>query len=349
MLHTRVKIRGIYTTALTGLLLENRYLIIEPSEPIQDRFNLPFVEGPEDILVLDKKDKHGVVLRGKKQAVESLLALLKEMLPDMAVRRRNGKPARSRFSSCEKREGDHTVQGEEFPQEKEERIEIEFPQQTKIRLDELRARWVPTLPYHHSLKTARSEEVNGAEGHWVAPSPGVLCEQATSLRQELVFSEYAPGHTLWIHHVKPSGRVFQSRGKVQQYTNKRLMLLRTFKPGGTYDALELPKEPGDWGIIEAEEGAWHFRRRYFTGKGALKGEIYNINTPVEFLPGGIRYLDLELDVVKKAGELPRLIDCPHLERMARRGILTPSLVKKAWETAYLLLFQLQSENSLRFL
>ena len=75
------------------------------------------------------------------------------------------------------------------------------------------------------------------------------------------------------------------------------------------------------------------RHRYFTREGKTIGEYYNINTPVELYPYGARYLDLEIDVVHRAGESPGIIDREKLALLAKRGGIGPTLEARAIRTA----------------
>jgi hypothetical protein len=48
-----VRVRGIYTTALTALLLQQGSTIVDASPTIQQRFGLPQREAPEDVSICD--------------------------------------------------------------------------------------------------------------------------------------------------------------------------------------------------------------------------------------------------------------------------------------------------------
>lgn len=70
MAGVRVKIRGIYATALTGLLLKRGFEIVSPSEVIRARFGLPESPGPEEVLIVDRRDKQGVAIEGVRGSSE---------------------------------------------------------------------------------------------------------------------------------------------------------------------------------------------------------------------------------------------------------------------------------------
>jgi len=61
----RVKVRGVYTTAATRRLLDAGYEVVEPSEPIRDRFGDVFGEGPADTEVRGSDEYLGVYVAGE--------------------------------------------------------------------------------------------------------------------------------------------------------------------------------------------------------------------------------------------------------------------------------------------
>ena len=70
---------------------------------------------------------------------------------------------------------------------------------------------------------------------------------------------------------------------------REIALRREIKPGGTYDGLDVEKEAGDYAITLFQEGAWSSRTSYYGSGGRLKGEYWNINTPIEIYPEKIHY------------------------------------------------------------
>ena len=59
----KVKIRGIYTTALTQLLKEERVDVVQPSSVITERFNMENIE-PATTIIYDKDDLNGITISG---------------------------------------------------------------------------------------------------------------------------------------------------------------------------------------------------------------------------------------------------------------------------------------------
>ncbi len=58
-----------------------------------------------------------------------------------------------------------------------------------------------------------------------------------------------------------------------------------------------------------------------------------MNTPVELYPHRIRYVDLEVDVVRRPGEPPVLIDQEDLQEAKRHRLVLPPLYERALEEA----------------
>lgn len=71
-----VRIRGIYATALTRLVSEAGHEIVGASEPIRERFDRAFGDGPADLAIRTTADRQGVGLHGEPDAVEGGRALL---------------------------------------------------------------------------------------------------------------------------------------------------------------------------------------------------------------------------------------------------------------------------------
>ena len=68
----RVRIRGIYATALTAACLDAGHAVVQASEPIRERFDATFPDDPADVTVETTADRQGVGLSGDPDAVASL-------------------------------------------------------------------------------------------------------------------------------------------------------------------------------------------------------------------------------------------------------------------------------------
>lgn len=60
----KVRVRGVYTTAATRLLLDAGHEVVEPSEPIRERFDISFGDGPAGVEVRNSDDYLGVYVVG---------------------------------------------------------------------------------------------------------------------------------------------------------------------------------------------------------------------------------------------------------------------------------------------
>jgi len=429
-----LRIRGIYATALTGLLRRHGFKVVQPSEPIRERFGLEPDQEPYDLDLNDLEDRQGVFISGEREGLEQLIDILQQELPDVIVRRfelglyavyrgiarssgpggtlidlgsalgllpegqlhpsetvtvqvaalpgRGAEPIlrqmiglpghyavlissgriaasrkitdygeRMRLSwlgaelapqgwgivwhtaaagrgrtalaedigrlSMQVAKLEERAEAPESPAlllEGEAAAQLEFPGGSKARLDELRGELLPTVPGHHRY---RAHVESAAE-------PG----------EQLAFPQV--GDELLIEHVKPDGQTLQlGRGRVIEADpqGRALKLEREIKTPGRYDGLGVGKEPGDRAVTALRDLAWGYRTSYYSTAGEFKGEYYNINTPIEVYPDRLRYIDLEIDVVRLPGGESQVIDEEELERTVQEGWITERLAEHAREVA----------------
>ncbi|MFB6490546.1 MAG: DUF402 domain-containing protein [Thermoproteus sp. AZ2] len=76
----KVRIRGIYSTALARLAIDKGYKIVQPTPAIVERLGLEVDNGPPDITVKDHESKAGVIVLGKCDATSAFLSTLRETL-----------------------------------------------------------------------------------------------------------------------------------------------------------------------------------------------------------------------------------------------------------------------------
>lgn len=83
-----IKIRGIYSTALTRLMLDNDFRITSATNVIKSRFDLePNVEIP-DVEIFDNiKEKQGVVVLGKEKGIKLIEDIFKDNFKDVVIRK----------------------------------------------------------------------------------------------------------------------------------------------------------------------------------------------------------------------------------------------------------------------
>ena len=81
----RVRVRGIYTTALTKLALDAGWTVVDASEPIERRFDTDFATGGHDVTVETTDNRQGVGVAGEPAAVDALTARLADVGIDACV------------------------------------------------------------------------------------------------------------------------------------------------------------------------------------------------------------------------------------------------------------------------
>lgn len=109
------------------------------------------------------------------------------------------------------------------------------------------------------------------------------------------------------------------------------VLRRTFKGKGIYDGLMIPKEPGDYDLMEFSTNSYIILHKYFSNKKEFKGIYININTPPEISDEQIRYFDLEVDVIAKSNGETKILDLDKLRRIYEENIITKTIYEKVLE------------------
>lgn len=451
---TKVRVRGIYSTALTKILLDGGFEIAQPSTSLMERFGLKENNDFPDIRVENRQDQQGVHMEGEKKPLDNFASVLQSRLDDVVIRRWpvtvngvykglikkgkaedglvwvnigavTGKLAKEETSGAEdeeivvqvKREqtsvenpnlttkiktvGKYAILtpkhkvgvslkirdlqkrnrlyklGEELiskdwgiiwrsqaadqPREMlenevatlaEERknvmelaevveaptllrkgnclIDVEFPALSKKELDEIRSSIIPTLDGHHRYKACGgkvSSAVDMAERLLLHGQPHNEVEE---LFKRSVKPEYPTvGSNIEIEHVKLSGRVFSlGQALVEKLDGDSICFSRVMKASGVYDGLGVRKEAGDLAVTEGKLGGWHFKTKYFSWSGRLKGTYFNLNTPIELYPYGIRYVDLEVDVCVWPDGRVKKVDEDKLEKTVQTGVISVKLAKK---------------------
>jgi protein associated with RNAse G/E len=304
-----IKIRGIYSTALTQFAIENSFSIVEPSKEIRERFkNYKKFDSkvPFNIEIKDLEDRQGILLRGEEKLLKQLAYYIQSVFFDAIIR--------------EMKDDGHLY------------IVIEFPYLSKSILDEFRNKVVPTVPNHHRLRIISSEYVDLMERLELSNHPEKREIVGKNLEEKFIWERFEKGKEVSIEHVKVDGRIiFLSEGEVieKNRNEKRLILKRSkFKGRQSYDGLNIPKEPGDYAITELKEGEWFYKHTYYRKNGTLLGEYYNLNTPIEIYPDKIRYVDLEVDVVKWPHGKVEILEEDLLEKRVKDGFINSELSKK---------------------
>ncbi|MEM2102935.1 MAG: ribonuclease E/G [Candidatus Bathyarchaeia archaeon] len=83
----KARIRGVYSTALTKLLLDNGFDIVAPSAACKERLGLEDEDAAPDITIEDRYDRHGIRTMGSREATDRLRDVLQSNLDDVIVRK----------------------------------------------------------------------------------------------------------------------------------------------------------------------------------------------------------------------------------------------------------------------
>ncbi len=328
-------VRGIFTTALSALLSGNQFVITQPSSTSAKRFNMGPRYSAIDVSITDRNDKQGIIVEGIADQAESVIEFLRDRLYDLVVREKDP------LDLSTLRPGERYQIGFGHAL-----YDVEFPGGSKLTLDSFRNNVLPTVDGHHQLKMIASDKVDEAEIR-LRDFPEKRSEISRNLMEQLVFKRNQVGSIVQMEHVKLNGSVlYLSEGKILNFKDSTLILKREFSSAGSfYDGLGIPKERGDYAITEVEEKSWKLRHSYFTADGHLKGEFYNVNTATEFYPGVVRYVDLEVDVIKVPGQNPKIIDRDKLQYDVRKGYVTERLAADAIVTAESIVRSLMNPRS----
>jgi len=334
----KARVRGIYSTALTKLLLGHNFEIVQPSDIIKERLRIPASSEDRltpDIDIYDRLDRQGVNVVGSMDAIETLASILQSSIDDVIFRRRI-----SIFDEL-----DYSVEGfdsnyaREFTRNETEkkiiiepsqgRLNVEFPFLSKKKLDNLRGMVTPTIDGHHYYKACGgriSSLLDMAERMLEIGSPP---NEVENLFKETIRSEYPDvGSMVLIEHVKIDGRVLHlGDAQIIEFDEETnlIMLNRVFTKAGIYDGLRTRKEPGDYAITDLKVGEWIFQTKYFSKDGRYKGTYINLNTPIELYPQRIRYIDLEVDVCLWPDGKVETVDLDELEKKISQGYISKRL------------------------
>jgi hypothetical protein len=316
-----IKIRGIYTTAFIRLLLDSGFRIADPSPEIRKRFDLGPIPKAPAILLKDREDHQGIELIGEADGISRLLKTIQETLIDAVL---------MSFEPLGEGEADLIDALEASRELSHARVELGGA--SKEKLDGLRASVVPTLARHHRLRISHPKILEREENQ-LGKRPELKSKLEKTLFRKAIFLPLSKAEGIRLEHIKIEGKPVRPReGVLVGGKGTRVVIKRSFSQG-RYDGLNLPIEGGDYGLTEVEEGAWHLRHTYFSKDGKPKGEYYNINTPIELYAYGARYIDLEIDVVRRVGESPRIVDREDLSLLVKEGKVSRMLGKKAMEEA----------------
>jgi Ribonuclease G/E len=223
--------------------------------------------------------------------------------------------------------------------------DIEFPLEVKDALDKTRAKIKPTLTRHHFYKSAGYASLVDLAEMIIEDRP----EERSYVRSKLekVISKDLPriDDSINIEHVKLDGRnIVLARGRIVEINAKGFVIRRQFRHTNrklklnqdAHEGVDVVGSEGDYSLTQVVPGALTLVTDYYSRNGLIKGTYININTGVEVYPsngnspGRIRYVDLEIDIVKApVTEKPRIIDQHLLKRAVQRGFITEDMAEES--------------------
>ncbi|MHA1768423.1 MAG: ribonuclease E/G [Candidatus Thorarchaeota archaeon] len=223
--------------------------------------------------------------------------------------------------------------------------DIEFPAEVKEALDRTRAKIKPTVARHHFYKSAGYISLVDLAEMVIEERPEE--KRYMSAKLEKIVSRDMPhvDDTVNVEHVKLDGRnIVLARGRVVEITPRGFVIRRQFRHTSRKLKMaqeypengSVPRDEGDYALTYVVPGMYTLVTKYFSRKNQLKGTYVNINTGVEVYPSNgsgpsrIRYVDLEIDVIKAPiNDPPRIIDQHLLKRAVQRGFITEEMAEQS--------------------
>ncbi|MHA1951192.1 MAG: ribonuclease E/G [Candidatus Thorarchaeota archaeon] len=239
--------------------------------------------------------------------------------------------------------------------------DIEFPLEVKDALDKTRSKIKPTITRHHFYKSAGYVSLVDLAEMIIEERPEERSYITSKLEKIVTRDLPRIDESINIEHVKLDGRnIVLARGRITEVNAKGFVIRRQFRH--TNRKLKLAQDPtekvdvisdeGDYALTQVVPGALTLVTDYYSRKGNLKGTYVNINTGVEVYPsngnspGKIRYVDLEIDVVKAPiTEDPRIIDQHLLKRAVQRGFITKEMADQSRFKAQVICDELIAESA----
>ncbi|MFW9967927.1 MAG: ribonuclease E/G [Candidatus Thorarchaeota archaeon] len=225
--------------------------------------------------------------------------------------------------------------------------DIEFPAEVKEALDKTRAKIKPTVDRHHFYKSAGYAPLVDLVELVIEDRPEERKYITSKLEKVIGLDMPRVDDPINIEHVKLDGRsILLTKGRVVETNSRGLVIRRQFRHTSRKlkllqdypDGVEVPRDEGDYALTEVVPGSMTLVTEYYSKDDVLKGTYLNINTGVELYPsngsgpGRIRYVDLEIDVIKTPFEengRVRVIDQHLLNRAVQRGFITDEMATQA--------------------
>ncbi|NHI84143.1 MAG: DUF402 domain-containing protein [Candidatus Thorarchaeota archaeon] len=227
--------------------------------------------------------------------------------------------------------------------------DIEFPAEVKEALDKTRAKIKPTVDRHHFHKSAGYASLVDLAELIIEDRPEERTYITSKLEKVVSMDMPRTGDPINIEHVKLDGRsILLTKGRVIETTNRGLLIRRQFRHTSRKlkliqdapDDMNLARDEGDYAMTEVIPGSMTLVTKYYSKDDEFKGTYINVNTGVELYPsngaglGRVRYVDLEIDVIKAPVDAEtRIIDQHLLKRAVQRGFITEDMANQARKRA----------------
>jgi len=214
-----------------------------------------------------------------------------------------------------------------------------FSSENKKCLDEIRSKVYPTVKGHHKYKSLSDELTEIVDySEYVLLSKPEIADDVSEILLHYVYEKAKEKTRIEIEHISILENTIKklTPGQIIKLTveddEAYVTVKRVFRSKGIYDGLGVEKKPGDYDLMEFSTKYPVIIHKYFSKNGEFKGIYLNINSPPEVVPGKIRYIDYEVDVVATKNEV-REIDVEKLEKAVKEGILESSEAKEKLEIA----------------
>jgi len=241
--------------------------------------------------------------------------------------------------------------------------DIEFPAEVKESLDKTRAKIKPTVDKHHFYKSAGYAPLVDLVELLIEDRPEERKYFTSKLEKVIGLDMPRVDDPINIEHVKLDGRsILLTKGRVVETNSRGLVIRRQFRHTSRKlkllqdypEGVDVPRDEGDYALTEVVPGSMTLITQYYSRDDELKGTYLNINTGIELYPsngngpGRIRYVDLEIDVIKTPFEengRVRVIDQHLLKRAVQRGFITKEMATQARSKADAIHNELQNQDN----
>ncbi len=159
---------------------------------------------------------------------------------------------------------------------------IFLPGHCKPELTRRRNTIVKTLPSYHFFKSYSADLVISVEFATSLMDKMDADSLADQLKQVLINRDFYDNQHVRIHSYTLDGEVEDTSFGQLTWEGDTMVLHRSFRAPAEGPVAGFTRlNTGDYALTHVKEGAWNLHTRFFSEDGTLKGELFNIVTPVE--------------------------------------------------------------------